>query len=379
MSRSNASAEMSLPKPWALGGERRTKKRRDRATRTIKRHELAFILRNLATLLENGVSLPKALSAVARERSLGKHAHLLDAIRRKVETGETFSGALSSFPRAFNELFVNQVKVGERSGTLAETLAQMTEQQEKMNSLRSHVVKKLAYPVVLMSMGGLVISFMLIFVVPVFEETYADAKVPLPLITQFLIGIGRFASSYYWVGLLLVVAGFLAIKQIRKDPAKACVMDRWLLRLPVIGPWLRDLAVLQLMDVLGNLMEAGFLIAEALKVCAGSVGNRAVRRSVQDLEAVVHRGERFSRELERHGDMFPPVVSQLVIIGEQTGKLAKATSHIRDHLRREIERNTNLLVGTIEPVLTISLAASIGVILLAIYLPMFDMIGAVAK
>ncbi len=344
----------------------------------IKRLDLTFILRNVATLLENGVSLPKALHAVAREKTLQKHAPILDAVRRKVETGESFSGALAAFPETFDELMINQIRVGERSGTLTDTLAQVTVQLEKGNQLRALIVKKLAYPILLLGMGSGVVTFMLICVVPVFEETYADANIPLPLVTQALIALGGFASAYWWCIVLTAAVAVLAIKQARRQPELASAMDEKLLRLPLVGPWLRDLAVLQLMDVLGNLLDAGFVLAEALSVCAGSVGNRAVRRSVQALQSAVYRGERFSREIERHGEMFPPVVSQLVIVGEQTGNLQKATGHIREHLRREIERKTNIMVGTIEPVLTISLAAAIGLILLAIYLPMFDMIGAVA-
>jgi type IV pilus assembly protein PilC len=145
----------------------------------------------------------------------------------------------------------------------------------------------------------------------------------------------------------------------------------------VFGNWLRDIAVLQLMEVLGSLMDAGYNLAEALGEAAQAVGNRAIRQSVRDLQNAIRRGEKFSRELERHGETFPPIVSQLVIVGEQTGTLAKATRHIRDHLQREIERKTNIFVGTIEPTLTISLAAAIAAILLAIYLPMFDMVNTI--
>ena len=345
----------------------------------MRQHEMVFVLRNLSTLLENGVPLPKALHAVSRVDSMRKHFYLLDTLRRKVEMGETFSTALAEFPETFGNLMVNQIRVGERAGTLAETLQQVTQQQEQANNLRSHIIKKLAYPIVLAIMGTLVVTFMLVFVVPTFEETYADSKIPLPYITQFLIAVGRFATSYGWILLVGLAVAILAIKQSRRNQSTAYAMDLWLLKLPYFGPWLRDLAVLQLMDVLGNLMEAGFLLAEALGICADSVGNRAVKKSVTDLQTAIQRGERFSRELERHGDMFPPVVSQLVIIGEQTGKLVRSTAYIREHLRREIERKTTIMVGTIEPVLTISLAGCIAVILLAIYLPMFDMIGTVNK
>jgi type IV pilus assembly protein PilC len=133
------------------------------------------------------------------------------------------------------------------------------------------------------------------------------------------------------------------------------------------------------MDALNTLMTAGFTLAEALRQTSESVDNRAVRRGVRNLMTAVQRGERFSREIERLHDLFPPIVNQLVVVGESTGQLTKATSDICEHLRREIERKTSLMVGALEPILTISLASAIAVILLAIYLPMFDMVNAVAK
>jgi type IV pilus assembly protein PilC len=201
--------------------------------------------------------------------------------------------------------------------------------------------------------------------------------VPLPFITTLLIAIGGFTKSYGLYVLGIAVTAALVVRQVRKRADLAYTMDAKILRLPVFGHWLRDIAVLQLMEVLGSLMDAGYNLAEALGEAAQAVGNRAIRQSVRDLQNAVRRGEKFSRELERHGETFPPIVSQLVIVGEQTGTLAKATTHIRDHLQREIERKTNIFVGTIEPTLTISLAAAIAAILLAIYLPMFDMVNTI--
>jgi type IV pilus assembly protein PilC len=177
--------------------------------------------------------------------------------------------------------------------------------------------------------------------------------------------------------LALVAGTAILVVQLRKRADLAFKMDLKILRTPMLGNWLRDIAVLQLMEVLGSLLDAGYTLAEALGEAAQAVSNRAIRKSARDLQNAVRRGEKFSRELERHGETFPPIVSQLVIVGEQTGTLTKATNHIRDHLQREIERKANLFVGTIEPTLTIGLAGAIAAILMAIYLPMFDMINTI--
>jgi type IV pilus assembly protein PilC len=350
---------------------------RKAAQQKMKDRDLVFILRNLATLTESGVSLPKALGTLAEERALEKHREMLQSIRRHVENGETFSSALAHYGASFDTVMVNQIKVGEHAGTLGETLTTIARHREDSNRLRSEIIRKMAYPTLLVVMGSAVIIFLLTYVIPVFEETYENAHVPLPFITRLLIALGAAAKSYGWMALGLLAVTVVVVRQLRKRSDLAYKMDAKILRMPVFGHWLRDIAVLQLMEVLGSLMDAGYTLAEALGEAAQAVRNRAIRKSVRDLQNAVRRGEKFSRELERHGETFPPIVSQLVIVGEQTGALTRATSHIRDHLKREIERKTNLFVGTIEPTLTIGLAAAIAAILLAIYLPMFDMVNTI--
>lgn len=343
----------------------------------MKRRDLIAILSNLSTLVDNGVSLPKSLATLAREKSLKKHAPLLDALRRRIESGQPFSSALAAFPEVFDDLMVNQIRIGERSGSMASTIARMVKQLEQSSDLWSKILKRLSYPIIVVVAGALVSTFMLLYIVPVFEETYNKAKIPLPLPTALLIEAGHWVVDYGWmapVGLVLLI---VAYRRVRKSDDLAYRMDRSLLRTPLVGVWLRDMAVLQFVDVLSIMLESGFKLVDALAVCSGSIGNRAVRRSVDDLRSAVIRGERLSRELSRHEELYPPVVSQLVIVGESTGNLSKATCHVRDHLRREVERKADTFVSAIEPVLTIGMAAGIGGILLAIYMPMFGMADAV--
>jgi type II secretory pathway component PulF len=350
-----------------------------RAGGGFKQHEVTYVFSNLSTLVQNGVPLPKALATLAREEHLARHRETLEALRRRVESGVAFSTALEKMPGFCDELTVSQIRLAERSGNLAETLAKVSQGRNKHAELRKQIIKKLAYPVLLIVVGSCLITFLLMFVIPVFEETYSDAGVPLPAITQFMIDSGGLVRHYGWLLLVGVAAGVVTIRQLRRRPVWAERIDAWILRLPLAGVWIRDMAVLQLMEVLQNMMESGYTLSEALNNSADSVGNRAVRRGVLDLQRAVKRGERFSRELERHEKMFPPIVSQLVLVGESTGKLARSASDICEYLRREIDRKTDLMVGALEPILTLSLATAIGVVLLSIYLPMFDMVHAVGK
>ncbi len=341
----------------------------------IKKKDLIFILRNISILVENGLALPKALDALVKEKSLKKYVVILATIRQRVESGESFSGAMAMFPDTFNELMVNQVRIGERSGTMPATLKRLTNQLEHGDNLRSLIIKKLTYPCMLMVFGSGAVTFMLLYVIPTFEKTYKESHAKLPWITQFLIDLGNFGTSYGWMILVAIVGFISSIIYVRRIPTGRLWMDTNLLRVPMLGDWFRNIAVLQFVEVLGNLMEAGFTVVDALRACTTSIGNRAIRHSVEELHGAIMRGERLSTELERHGTLFPPVVNQLVVVGEKTGTLAAITVHIRSHLRREVERYTNVMVGSIEPIMTITLAFVIGGILLAIYLPMFDMIG----
>src|SRR3954468_967211 len=240
-----------------FGGKRSTETK-------LKDRDLVFILRNLATLTSCGVPLPKALSTLAEEKALEKHSEMLQTIRRKLENGEAFSTALAHYGDTFDTVMVNQIKVGEHSGTLGETLTTIARHREDSQRLRSEIVRKLAYPILLVVMGSAVIMFLLTYVVPVFKKTYDDAHVILPFITRLLIAVGAFAKGYGLIILGLSVVGFFVVRQLRKRADFAYKMDAAILRAPLIGNWLRDIAVLQLMEILGSLMEAGYNLSEAL-------------------------------------------------------------------------------------------------------------------
>lgn len=342
----------------------------------IPKRDLTQILRNLAMLLENGLSLPRALTTLSKERSLKRYSTMLLMIRRKLESGETFSGTLAAFPKIFDRLVVQQLKVGEQSGTVTQTLGRIADQLEQRGLVRRKVLKQLSYPAIVMVVGVFVVVFILWFIIPQFVEVYADTKVPLPLITRALLIFSDIVIKFGWAVPVGLVGLVVTIRQLRKNPAKAYKMDRSMLKIPIVGGWLRDLAVLQFMDSLSIMMESGFVPVDAITASVGSIGNRAVRRAVEDLRGAVVRGERLSAEIDKHPDMFPPTVGQLVVVGEQTGNLAKATKGVREHLHKQVEHRIDVFVTMIEPVLMIGLAVTIGGLVLSIYLPMFGMADA---
>jgi type II secretory pathway component PulF len=342
----------------------------------MKKRDLIYVLRNVCILIENGLSLPKAFETLVKEKALQKYSTMLQSIKTQVENGDSFSEALSKFPETFTDIMISQIRIGEKSGTIPQTLSRLMHQLEHADNLKSQIIKKMTYPCLLVTAGSGALTFMLLYVVPTFENVYKDSGAKLPAVTQFLIFVGQVGTAYGWILLLAIIASVFSLVYIRKTPTGRMWMDTWMLKIPLLGQFFKNIAVLQFVEVLGNLMDAGFTVVEALRACSHAVGNRKIRSTITEMQEALTRGERFSDELARHGDLFPPVVNQLVIVGEKTGTLSKTTVHIRAHLRREVETYTNVMLGTIEPVMTAGLAAAIGTILLAIYLPMFDMINA---
>ena len=185
---------------------------------------------------------------------------------------------------------INQIRVGETSGTIAETLHRVATQMEKASELKRRIFKRLSYPLIVLTAGTAVVLFMLVLVVPQFEETYRQAKVPLPVVTTMFITTGHLTINYGWIAVLCMIITVFAVRRARHNENFAYRMDRFLLRIPIVGDWLRDIAVLQFMDVMAVMMQSGFKLIDALSFSAGAIGNHAVRRAVEGLRSAVIRG-----------------------------------------------------------------------------------------
>ncbi|MCD0461730.1 type II secretion system F family protein [Roseiconus lacunae] len=346
-------------------------------SRRFKSKDLVLLMRNLTTLVSNGVSLAHAIETVSKDRSMAKYHTILRSLSRHLQSGESLSSAMNQYPEAFSEILVSQISVGEMSGHLDKTLSRITEQLEQSSSQKAYILKKLTYPALLLVAGIGSVAFMLTNVIPTFQKMYDDAGATLPWVTQFLIDLSQFLTGNGMVIVALLSTVSAGIYSAFRHPKTRRSIDECFVKLPLIGDWFRKFAVLQFSEVLGNLMESGFTVAEALPSSARAVSNQYVREKIQSLHSAVRRGERFSVAIEREGDLFPEVVKQLVIVGERTGRLAPVTRQIRKHLRQDVQTTTDAIVAAIEPVLTMGLAVVVGGILLAVYLPMFDLIGKV--
>lgn len=348
----------------------------DPARFRMKRPVLAGLIRNLVMLLENGLSLPRALSTLAAEPSLKKYAWMLQTIRRKMESGEAFSSTLKGFPKTFDAITISQIRVGERSGSMTEALQRISTQLEQNGEVRKAIIKRLSYPAMIMIAGTGLVIFMMTVVVPEFEEVFSKSGASLPLMTQMVSSTSKFLFAWGWLIALSVAFLAWSFMKLRKNESFAITTDQFFLRLPVVGRWFRDYAVMQFIDTAGIMMSSGFVPVEAIEASVRGVGNRAMKNVVAQLAAAIRRGEKLSVELARYPEMFPPTVSQLVVVGEKTGDLATATHGVSKYLRQQLESRIDAIVSLIEPILTLLMAVLIGCIVMAIYMPMFNMLDA---
>ncbi len=324
-------------------------------------------------LIENGLSLPRALSSLAADRSMRKYRDLLLHMRSVIEAGGSFSEAMGKYPRIFSAMQVQQIRIGERSGALEKAMRQICEQVERKVALRKRIIKKVSYPIMITLAGSGLMIFMCTFVVPEFETVYASSGVDLPMVTQVVTHISRLVLAWGWVVIPIAITLGLIWKAARSHAESARKIDVFLLRLPILGPWLRDAAVLQFADAVCSMVECGYTPVDAVKAASDCVRNRAVRAAVEDVKRCVQRGERLSTELAKHDRYFPATMCQLVGIGEQSGDFEKAMRGTTIHLRERLETRIDATVGMLEPTLTILLATAIGGIVLSIYTPMFHM------
>lgn len=334
---------------------------------------LSSLLRLLLMLLENGLSLPKALQSLASDRSARRYSGVLHQLRRTIESGGQISDAMKLYPRTFTPMQVQQIRMGEQSGSLEMTLRRVSEQLEAKVALRKRIVKKVSYPI-LITMAGIGLTiFMCTFVVPEFEKVYSSSGVDLPPVTRVVTGTSRAILTWGWLA-IPVIAGLVGLWMLgRSKPKTSRLMDLALLQIPVIGPWIRDGSVLQFVEATSSMVECGYTPVEAVEMSVCCVRNRAVRSSVEMVQRSVCRGEKLSVELAKHDDYFPATLCQLVAVGEQSGEFAKALRGCSNHLRERLETRIDASVGMLEPTLTIALATLIGGIVLSIYTPMFHM------
>jgi len=343
----------------------------------VKQSDVVIFTRQMSTLIDSGLPLIQGLDALARQQENPKFAEILTQIKTDVETGSTFAEALKKHPKLFDRLYTNMVAAGEMGGVLDSVMARLAAYMEKAQRLKRKVKGAMTYPAIVLGISIGVLSIILIFVIPVFEKMFKEFGHALPAPTQMVIDVSNFVKSYILLILLLLGGLVFLFKKYYSTEKGRTQVDRLLLRAPIFGPLLRKVAVAKLTRTLGTLIVSGVPIIEALNVAAGTAGNKIVENAIIKVKTSVTEGKTIAQPLEESG-IFPAMVIQMISVGETSGALDKMLTKVADFYDEEVDTAVDALTSMIEPLMIVFLGGTIGTIIIAMYLPIFKMAGAVS-
>ena len=339
---------------------------------SVRPVSVALFARQLATMTSAGLPLVRSLRSIARDHEDKRLGHLLERVAEDVQRGESLSAALARYPGAFDEVFVSLVNTGEVSGTLDTILDQTATYLERAETLRLKVQAALRYPMFVMAIALGMLVFMVVGVIPRFSGIYAQFKVALPLPTRILLGMsqGLVANLPVAIALLLIVVGVVWY-YLRRESGRLW-LDRVKLGLPLFGPLVRLYAVTKFARTLGILTTSGTQILYALKVMRPVPGNKVIEGGIERVRARVEEGDSLSKALADTG-VFPEMLVQMAATGEETGQLDRMLSRTADYYEQRVTTQVDGLSSLVEPIAVLVLAGIVGFMLLALYLPIFNL------
>ena len=352
--------------------EEKAKKRMGR----IKTRDIVIFTRQFATMINAGLPLVQALDILSRQ---SENKALQDVTRQvvyDVESGHTVADALRRHPKAFTDLYVNMVAAGEAGGILDTILLRLATFLEKNDALVGKVKSAMIYPAVIMSVAVVAIVVLLIFVIPVFQNMFASVNLSLPLPTRVVIGLSSFLKHYWWLMGGGIWGGIFMLRQFYRTPTGKLRIDSFLLHMPVLGDLLRKSAVSRFTRTLGTLISSGVSILDGLEITAKTAGNQVIHNAIMESRASIAGGDTISAPLQK-SNVFPPMVISMIAVGEQTGGLDEMLTKIADFYDTEVDTAVSGLLSLMEPIMIVFLGVIVGGMVVAMYLPIFDMINAV--
>ena len=342
----------------------------------IKTRDIVIFTRQFATMINAGLPLVQSLNILATQTENKALRDVTKAVVYDVESGHTLADAFSKHPKAFTDLYVNMVAAGEAGGILDTILLRLATFLEKNDALVRKVKGAMVYPGVIISVAVVAIAVLLIFVIPTFESMFSSAGMELPLPTRIVIGMSNALINYWWVGLLAIGGAIFAIRQYYNTSNGRKQLDGMLLRAPVLGDMLRKSAVSRFTRTLGTLVSSGVSILDGLEITAKTAGNRVIHDAVMASRQSIAGGETIAAPLEK-SKVFPPMVISMIAVGEQTGGLDEMLSKIADFYDEEVDVAVSALLSLMEPAMIVILGVIVGGMVIAMYLPIFDMMNAV--
>lgn len=345
------------------------------------RDEVVLLTRQLGTMLRSGIPLASCLTAMVEQAGHQDLEVVLRDIREKVTQGATFADALAHHPGYFDNLYVNMVKAGEAAGNLDVILSRLADFTQKQERIRAKVKAALAYPVVMIVFGVLVVTVLMTFVVPrilsVLQRGGGQKSAPLPVPTQILVTVSSFLGSYWYFLLAALVVGWLMFRAAMRNEDFQYKWDRFRLRLPILGDLFRKSAVARFCTTFGTLLKSGIPALQALTIVKGIVGNVVIARVVDEIHAKIVEGADISGPVKKSG-VFPPVVGYMIAVGEQSGTLEEMLERIAEAYDSEVEITSQKVTSMLEPILIVGLSLVVGFIVVAILMPILQ-IGSLAN
>ena len=340
----------------------------------IKKVHISRFTRQFATMIGAGLPMVQCLDILSKQMDSPEFRRIVTEIKDSVSSGSTLSEAMKKHKKAFDDLYVNMVEAGEMGGALDTILVRLAVYREKADSLARKIRGAMVYPAVVSVVAIGATVAMLTFIVPIFAKMFAGLGAELPGPTQFVLNVSHVLQRFYLVILGVVVAGIIGLRMILKNDQGRLYFDKFMLKTPIFGDLIRKASVARFTRTLGTLIQSGVTILDALEITAKTAGNKVLQVAIKKSVISIAEGDTITSPLKESG-VFPPMVIQMISVGEKTGGLDEMLSKIADFYDEEVDAAVSALTGLIEPVVIVVMGAVIGGILIAMYLPMFDIIG----
>ena len=336
----------------------------------VKKKDVGVFTRQMATMIDAGLPLVQSLDILAMQQDNKAFKEIIKNVKDDVEGGSTFAGALGKHPKTFDELYVNLVVAGEEGGILDNVLNRLAVYIEKAEALRKKVKSALVYPSTIVGVAILVVAVLMIFVIPVFEKMFSSMGHTLPLPTLIVIGISNILKRYFLLVIVALVILIIMFKRYYSTDRGKLAVDSLFLKLPVFGPLFRKVAVARFSRTLSTLITSGVPILDGLTITSKTAGNKLIEQAIMKARTSISEGETIAEPLAR-GEVFPPMVTQMIAVGESTGSLDSMLTKIADFYEEEVDVAIATLTSLMEPFLMIFLGVTVGGIVIAMYLPIF--------
>jgi type IV pilus assembly protein PilC len=340
----------------------------------VKPKDLAVFSRQFATMINSGLSLLRALTILAEQTANKRLARVVGEVRAEVEKGTALSVALAQHPKVFNRLYVAMIRSGEVGGFLDQVLLRVAETLEREVALRSKIKSAMTYPVVVFAMVLLIVSAMLVFIVPMFKTLYGSLGGQLPLPTRILVGVSDVVKKGFPFVILGIILASFGFRRWVSTPSGRYRMDAFKLKAPVFGPLFHKTALSRFSRTLATLLRSGVPILQSLEIVSEAVNNGVLSKAVKDVQDAVREGESLAVPLAKHA-VFPAMVVQMLAVGEETGALDTMLSKVADFYDQEVEAAVEALTSLIEPILIAVMGGAVGSMVIALYMPMFNIIN----